>query len=110
MHMKTSGFFVMMSLLLIALLFEATASGAPTRAARAGCRANSSSLARHSPRVDSLDDRVKAEIAPFKGKVSLFAKNLDTGETYALHADDRVRTASTIRFAGVVGLLPGFAE
>jgi hypothetical protein len=28
-----------------------------------------------------LDSRIRAEIAPFKGKVFLYAKNLDTGET-----------------------------
>ena len=33
----------------------------------------------------SLDDQVKPIVASFKGKVSLFAKNLDTGETYALN-------------------------
>ena len=42
-----------------------------------------------------LDDQVKPIVSSFKGKVSLFAKNLDTGETYALNADERVRTAST---------------
>jgi len=90
------GFFVMIVLLLIGFLIEATA--------------NSSSLARHSPRVDSLDDRVKAAIAPFKGKVSLFAENLDTGETYALNADDRVRTASTIKIAVMVEAFARVAE
>ena len=45
----------------------------------------------------ALDERVRAEVASFKGKVSLFAKNLDTGATFALNADDRVRTASTIK-------------
>ena len=86
-----------MPLLLVALSLEATAT-------------NSSSPARHSPRVDALDDRVKAEIAPFKGKVSLFAKNLDTGETYALNADDRVRTASTIKIAVMVEAFARVAE
>ena len=33
----------------------------------------------------TLDDQVKPIVASFKGKVSLFAKNLDTGETYALN-------------------------
>ncbi len=47
----------------------------------------------------ALDDQVKPIVASFKGKVSLFAKNLDTGETYALNADERVRTASTIKIA-----------
>jgi len=50
----------------------------------------------------SLDYKIKERIAAFKGKVSLFAKNLDTGETYASDADDRVRTASTIKLAVMV--------
>ncbi len=49
-----------------------------------------------------LDDQVKPLVSAFKGKVSLFAKNLDTGETYALNADDRVRTASTIKIAVMI--------
>ncbi len=52
--------------------------------------------------AQSLDDRVKPIVASFKGKVSLFAKNLDTGETYALNADERVRTASTIKIAVMI--------
>jgi len=50
----------------------------------------------------SLDNQVKPVIASFKGKVSLFAKNLDTGETYALNPDERVRTASTIKIAVMI--------
>src|SRR6476661_8781321 len=50
----------------------------------------------------NLDDQVKPIVASFKGKVSLFAKNLDTGETYALNADERVRTASTIKIAVMI--------
>ena len=49
-----------------------------------------------------LDEQVKSLIAPFKGKVTLYAKNLDTGETYALNADERVRTASTIKIAVMI--------
>ena len=52
--------------------------------------------------AQSLDSDIKARVALFKGSVSLFAKNLDTGETYALGADDRVRTASTIKIAVMV--------
>src|ERR1051325_9715913 len=52
--------------------------------------------------ASALDARVRAEIAPFKGKVMLFAKNLDTGATYSLNADERVRTASTIKVAIMV--------
>src|SRR5215510_5001047 len=50
----------------------------------------------------SLDDQVKPIVASFKGKVSLFAKNLDTGETYALNPDESVRTASTIKIAVMI--------
>ncbi len=49
-----------------------------------------------------LDARIRAEVSQFKGKVSLFAKNLDTGATYELGADDRVPTASTIKMAIMV--------
>src|SRR6266498_3654536 len=58
----------------------------------------------------NLDERVKAELATFKGKVNLFAKNFDTGETYALGADDRVRTASTIKIAVMVEAFARVAE
>jgi beta-lactamase class A len=49
-----------------------------------------------------LDEQVKSLIASFKGNVTLYAKNLDTGETYALNADERVRTASTIKIAVMI--------
>ncbi len=49
-----------------------------------------------------LDEQVRSLIVPFKGKVNLFAKNLDTGETYAFNADERVRTASTIKIAVMI--------
>ncbi len=45
----------------------------------------------------SLDEKIKAEIADFKGKVWIYAKNLETGKDYALRADEQVRTASTIK-------------
>ena len=50
----------------------------------------------------SLDSRIRAEVAPFKGKVFLYAKNLDTGQTYSLNGDERVRTASTIKIAVMI--------
>jgi beta-lactamase class A len=53
-------------------------------------------------RIERADDQVKNLVNAFKGKVSLFAKNLDTGETYALNADERVRTASTIKIAVMI--------
>lgn len=54
------------------------------------------------PPASSLDALVRAEINPFKGKVSLFAKNLDTGLTYSFNGDERVRTASTIKVAVMI--------
>lgn len=58
----------------------------------------------------SLDNDVKSLVGSFKGKVSLFAKNLDTGETYALNADERVRTASTIKIAVMIEAYARVAE
>lgn len=58
----------------------------------------------------SLDNDVKTLVGSFKGKVSLFAKNLDTGETYAFNADDRVRTASTIKIAVMIEAFARVAE
>ncbi len=45
----------------------------------------------------SLDATIQSVIAGFKGKVWIYAKNLDTGRDYALRADEPVRTASTIK-------------
>ena len=50
----------------------------------------------------NLDSRVRAETDPFKGKVFLFAQNLDTGQTYSFNGDERVRTASTIKIAVMI--------
>jgi beta-lactamase class A len=44
-----------------------------------------------------LQDKISAVTAGFPGTVSIFAKNLDTGATFALRPDDKVRTASTIK-------------
>jgi beta-lactamase class A len=57
-----------------------------------------------------LDIRVRAEVAQFKGKVSLFARNLDTGAIYQLGGDNRVRTASTIKVAIMVEAFARIAE
>jgi beta-lactamase class A len=48
-------------------------------------------------RSASLNEKISAATAGFTGTVSIFAKNLDTGATFALRPDDRVRTASTIK-------------
>jgi beta-lactamase class A len=47
----------------------------------------------------SLDDKINAAITDFRGSVSIYAKNLDTGKDYSLRADEQVRTASTIKLA-----------
>jgi beta-lactamase class A len=70
-----------------------------------------SSSAPSNTRPDSsLDSRIRVEVAQFKGKVSLFAKNLDTGATYDLGGDNRVRTASTIKIAIMVEAFARIAE
>src|SRR5437879_1015651 len=58
----------------------------------------------------SLDARIRAEVAPFKGKVFLYAKNLDTGENYSFNGDERVRTASTIKIAVMIEAFARIAE
>ncbi|MEK6279041.1 MAG: serine hydrolase [Acidobacteriota bacterium] len=59
-------------------------------------------VAKPSPSQEALDKRVRAEVAQFKGKVNLFAKNLDTGAVYNLSGDDQVPTASTIKIAVLI--------
>lgn len=44
-----------------------------------------------------LDREIRAALDGFQGSVSLFAKNLDSGETYGIREDERVPTASTIK-------------
>lgn len=44
-----------------------------------------------------LEGQLKANIGKFPGKVTLYAKNLETGRTVAILADEPVRTASTIK-------------
>ena len=60
--------------------------------------------------AQTFDERVKPIVGEFKGKVSLFAKNLDSGETYALNPDERVRTASTIKIAVMIEAFARVAE
>jgi len=62
------------------------------------------------PGPSSLDALVRAEITPFKGKVFLFAKNIDTGVTYSFNGDERVRTASTIKVAVMIEAFTRVAE
>jgi beta-lactamase class A len=45
----------------------------------------------------TLDEKIQNEIKDFKGKVWIYAKNLDTGKEFSLRSDEQVRTASTIK-------------
>jgi beta-lactamase class A len=49
--------------------------------------------------AQQVDQKVRERIQGFQGHVSLYAKNLDTGASYGLLADEPVRTASTIKLA-----------
>ena len=57
-----------------------------------------------------LDRQVRDKIAGFEGKVYLYAKNLDTGATYGLNENDRVRTASTIKLPIMVAVFQAVAD
>src|SRR6266404_2257412 len=72
--------------------------------------ANLAAAQTSAPQTPPLDTLVRAEIAPFKGKVFLFAKNLDTGATYSFNGDERVRTASTIKVAVMIEAFARVAE
>ena len=58
----------------------------------------------------AMPERVRKELSEFKGKVSLFAKNLDTGASFGVNEDSRVRTASTIKVAVMVEAFARVAE
>ncbi len=55
----------------------------------------------------TLDARVRGAVKGFPGVVSVYAKNLATGVSYGIRADEPVRTASTIKLPILVTL---FAE
>ena len=57
-----------------------------------------------------IDSKIKAKIAGFPAHVSIYAKNLETGATYALSADEPVRTASTIKFPIMIECFAEAAE
>ena len=67
-------------------------------------------LASLSVQSQALDGRIRARIAQTQGTVSIFAKNLDTGMTYALNADAKVRTASTIKLPVMVECYKAVAD
>jgi len=67
-------------------------------------------LAQTNTGTGALDKIVHAKIQGFSGRVSLYAKNLDSGVTYALRADEPVRTASTIKLPIMVECFSEAAE
>lgn len=58
----------------------------------------------------ALDHGIHERLAGFDGKVSIFAKNLKTGATYALNPDTRVNTASTIKIPIMIAVYTAVAE
>lgn len=58
----------------------------------------------------AMDRQINAAISGFKGSVSLYAKNLDTGQTYGIRESERVRTASTIKLAIMVTIFDEVAQ
>lgn len=49
-----------------------------------------------------MDRLIRAAIADFRGEVCLYARNLDTGASYGIRENQRVRTASTIKLPVMV--------
>lgn len=59
---------------------------------------------------EPLAARVVKRIGAFRGEMGLAAKNLDTGETLAVHGDQRFPTASLIKIAVLVEVEHQIAE
>jgi beta-lactamase class A len=58
----------------------------------------------------SFEERLKARLASFRGRMGVAAKNLDTGETILVDADTRYPTASVIKLAVMVEVHHRIAE
>ncbi len=59
---------------------------------------------------ETLLRAIAQRLAGFEGQVFLYAKNLDTGAEFSLHADERVRTASTIKLPVLCALFDLVAQ
>ena len=57
-----------------------------------------------------LGDQLRKRIAQFPGEVSLYAKNLDSGEAIGIRETEPVRTASTIKVALMAALFDAVAR
>ncbi len=70
----------------------------------AGCLLCVTGLSGQSASYQAMERRISGAVSKFKGKVWLYAKNLDTGEAYGLRENERVRTASTIKLPILVAV------
>jgi beta-lactamase class A len=57
-----------------------------------------------------MESKIRAAIAAFPGTVSLFAKSLETGESFGIQEDERVRTASTIKLPILAAVFSAVAQ
>ena len=57
-----------------------------------------------------LGDQLRKRVAGFPGQVSLYAKNLDSGEATGIRETEPVRTASTIKLAVMAALFDAVAR
>jgi beta-lactamase class A len=60
--------------------------------------------------TEDLDRRVRSAIEGFRGEVSLYAKNLDTGAACGVRENERVRTASTIKLPVMAAVFAAVAR
>lgn len=61
-------------------------------------------------RLEQMKTRIEEIIDTFPGTISLFARNLDTGESFGIRPDERVRTASTIKLPIMRAVFNAVAE
>src|SRR5437870_535163 len=62
-----------------------------------------------SPR-QRMESKIRSLVTAFPGVVSLWARNLDTGQTFGLREDERVRTASTIKLPIMAAVFSAVAQ
>ena len=66
---------------------------------RLGCRFACALTLISAVPAQSLQEKIAARIGGFRGSVSLYAENLDTGASFGIRESEPVRTASTIKVA-----------
>lgn len=88
---------------------EATRSDHGPEPADAGPNSNSTSTAVAAPTDTVLEQKIRQLIAPFRGDVGIYVRNLHTGLTVAINADTVFPTASMIKLPFLVVLHDRFA-